>query len=126
MFPRCHYNRFRGEIHAAEKDFLQHTTEGAATTPRTFAAKDRRPEPHKQQSQGTPGHDWVETDRVTSEQPWRETLDRITRAYLEAFRAEQTLTDMPEPDVFEHFASYCVISSAYEEEFDVADVHVGG
>jgi hypothetical protein len=54
-------------------------------------------------------------------------VDRVTRSYLQEFREEQTLSeDLSESDLFEFFADYCVVSAAYEEEFDTADVHVGG
>src|SRR3954468_1015152 len=53
-------------------------------------------------------------------------MDRITKSYLETFRQEQALGDMSESDLFEYFADYCVVSAAHEEEFETADVHVGG
>jgi hypothetical protein len=54
-------------------------------------------------------------------------VDRVTRSYLQEFREEETLSeDLSESDLFEFFADYCVVSAAYEEEFDTADVHVGG
>jgi AIPR protein len=53
-------------------------------------------------------------------------MDRVTKSYLEEFRVEQSLGEMPESDVFEFFADYCVVSNLYDEEFDAADVHVGG
>lgn len=53
-------------------------------------------------------------------------MDRVTRSYLDTFRVEQSLAELPESDLFELFACFCVVSSHYEEEFDTADVHVGG
>lgn len=54
-------------------------------------------------------------------------MDRVTKSYLEEFRAEQSLdSKLPESDLFEYFADYCVVSAAYEEEFDTADVRVAG
>jgi hypothetical protein len=54
-------------------------------------------------------------------------MDRVTKSYLQEFREEQSLSDdMSESDLFEYFADYCVVSLAHEEEFDTADVHVGG
>jgi hypothetical protein len=54
-------------------------------------------------------------------------LDRVTKSYLDEFRAEQSLdVKLDESTLFEYFADYCVVSSVYEEEFDAADVHVGG
>jgi AIPR protein len=53
-------------------------------------------------------------------------MDRITKSHLEAFKQEQSLVDLPEDDAFELFASYCVVSDAYDDEFDIHDVHVGG
>jgi hypothetical protein len=54
-------------------------------------------------------------------------MDRITKSYLAAFKAEQLLAeDSSDSDTFELFASYCVVADLYDEEFDLADVHVGG
>ena len=33
---------------------------------------------------------------------------------------------MPDADVFEYFAIYCSVSHSYDEEFDTADLRVGG
>ncbi len=50
-------------------------------------------------------------------------MDRVTKSYLDQFRVEQSLdAKMPESDVFEYFADYCVVSNLHEEEFDVANV----
>jgi hypothetical protein len=54
-------------------------------------------------------------------------MDRVTKSYLDEFRREQSLSEsMSDSDVFEYFADYCIVSSVHEEEFDTADVHVGG
>ncbi|MDB5243810.1 MAG: hypothetical protein JWP57_4436, partial [Spirosoma sp.] len=53
-------------------------------------------------------------------------MDRVTRAYLDSFRTEQSLQEEAEDKLFEYFADYCVVSEVYEEEFDTLDVHVGG
>ena len=53
-------------------------------------------------------------------------MDRITKSYLETFREEQSLAGLLEDELFEYFADFCVVSAAHEEEFDTADVHVGG
>jgi hypothetical protein len=54
-------------------------------------------------------------------------MDRVTKSYLDEFRTEQSLGEsMSDSDVFEYFAVYCVVSGVHEEEFDTADVHVGG
>lgn len=52
-------------------------------------------------------------------------MDRVTKKYLEAFREEQSLTGT-EPDNFEHFVNYCVVSDAYDDEFNITDIHMGG
>ncbi|MET7706195.1 AIPR family protein [Micromonospora sp. NPDC005413] len=52
-------------------------------------------------------------------------MDRITKSYLNVFQAEQSLPDMSESDLFEHFASFCAVSDCYDEEFDIADVVIG-
>lgn len=36
------------------------------------------------------------------------------------------MTGLSDADTFEHFANYCVISDAYDDEFDVHNVGVGG
>lgn len=54
-------------------------------------------------------------------------MDKVTKSYLEEFRQEQSLPDdLPESDLFEYFAIYCAVSNSYDEEFDPADVRVGG
>ena len=53
-------------------------------------------------------------------------MDRVTRSYLEAFRAEQSLDAVSDSKAFEMLAVYCVVSDAYDDEFDVSDVVVGG
>lgn len=54
-------------------------------------------------------------------------MDRVTKSYLDEFRAEPSLdSKLSESDLFEYFADYCVISAAYDEEFDTADVRVAG
>jgi hypothetical protein len=53
-------------------------------------------------------------------------MDRVTKAYLDTFRSEQSLVEESEDKLFEYFADYCVVSEVYEEEFDTLDVHVGG
>ncbi|MFF9545710.1 AIPR family protein [Streptomyces albidoflavus] len=53
-------------------------------------------------------------------------MDRVTKAYLDAFRAEQSIEKLNDSDAFELFADYCVISDSYDDEFNVTDVHTGG
>ncbi|MFE2218913.1 AIPR family protein [Streptomyces canus] len=53
-------------------------------------------------------------------------MDRVTKAYLDAFRDEQSIEKLSESDSFELFADYCVISDSYDDEFNVTDVHTGG
>ncbi|MGW1465485.1 AIPR family protein [Streptomyces sp. NPDC002308] len=53
-------------------------------------------------------------------------MDRVTKAYLDAFRDEQSIENLSESDAFELFADYCVISDSYDDEFNVTDVHTGG
>ncbi|MCX5152780.1 AIPR family protein [Streptomyces sp. NBC_00291] len=53
-------------------------------------------------------------------------MDRVTKAYLDAFREEQSIESLKESDAFELFADYCVISDSYDDEFNVTDVHTGG
>lgn len=53
-------------------------------------------------------------------------MDRVTTTYLEAFRDEQSLGKLDESTAFEHFATYCVVSDAFDDEFNVTDFHAGG
>ena len=53
-------------------------------------------------------------------------MDRITKTYLQAFRDEQSLGEMSESDLFEHFATLCVVADDFDDEFSVSDLHVGG
>lgn len=54
-------------------------------------------------------------------------MDRITKSYLDRFRHEQSLpSDMSDADQFELFATYCAVSSSYDEEFDTVSLSVGG
>ncbi|MER5482344.1 AIPR family protein [Streptomyces sp. NPDC002812] len=53
-------------------------------------------------------------------------MDRITKTYLEAFQSEQSLGHLSPSDAFERLADYCVVCDAYDDEFNVEDVHTGG
>jgi hypothetical protein len=53
-------------------------------------------------------------------------MDRVTKAYFNAFREEQSIEEMQESTAFELFANYCVISDLYDDEFNVTDFHSGG
>lgn len=54
-------------------------------------------------------------------------MDRIISNYLETFKVEQSFPDdLDEPTLFEHFVNYCVVSTEYNERFDLEDVHAGG
>ncbi|MEQ9106093.1 MAG: AIPR family protein [Limnobacter sp.] len=46
---------------------------------------------------------------------------------MNTFQVEESLPPkIPEPELFEHFVNFCVISNEYGEEFDVDEVHTGG
>ncbi|MDX2297594.1 MULTISPECIES: AIPR family protein [Streptomyces] len=53
-------------------------------------------------------------------------MDRITKTYLETFQSEQSLGHLSSSDAFERLADYCVVCDAYDDEFNVEDVHTGG
>lgn len=54
-------------------------------------------------------------------------MDLVTRNLLESFRSSEALSSNMANDVlFEHFSNFCVVSSEYQETFDIQDVHVGG
>lgn len=52
--------------------------------------------------------------------------DEILKGYLRDFSEQNTLEDKPEPEQFERFVNYCVISKQYPREFDFEDLSVGG
>src|SRR5687768_15661460 len=52
--------------------------------------------------------------------------DRILEAYLKDFVTEYSLDDLTEPEAFESFVNYCLISRFYSGQFEPDDVGVGG
>jgi AIPR protein len=52
-------------------------------------------------------------------------LDRITKSLLEDFVKSEDIENMAEPEAFERFAAYCVISREHAETFNPDDVVVG-
>lgn len=54
-------------------------------------------------------------------------MDRVTKAYLNSFREEQSFpSDVDQGTLFEHFVNYCVITEMFDDEFDINDIHTGG
>jgi hypothetical protein len=53
-------------------------------------------------------------------------VDRVTKQYMDGFRKEQSIEGVSDADAFELFVDYCVVSDAYDDEFNVTDVHTGG
>ncbi|MGO8574388.1 AIPR family protein [Rhizobium leguminosarum] len=52
-------------------------------------------------------------------------MDSVTQALMEEFSAANNNSELPEDKKFEHFATYCVVSSRYSEDFDTDDLVVG-
>lgn len=52
--------------------------------------------------------------------------DPIIESYLKDFSHEYKKSHLTEPDQFEHFVNYCVMSKHYTEAFDPDDVSIGG
>ncbi len=52
-------------------------------------------------------------------------MDSVTQALMEEFATANSITELSGDKKFEHFAAYCLISSRYNEEFDVQDVVAG-
>ncbi len=54
-------------------------------------------------------------------------MDLVTTSLLKAFKSEQAFpTDISDPELFEHFANYCVTSQTYGDELDLTAIHTGG
>jgi hypothetical protein len=54
-------------------------------------------------------------------------MDLVTQNLLETFRTQQDFpAEVPQPDLFEHFANFCVASREYSDEFEVEDLRVAG
>jgi hypothetical protein len=49
-------------------------------------------------------------------------MDRITQSLLADFSTEHGITDLPEDQRFEHFASYVTVRRQYSETLDTADI----
>lgn len=52
--------------------------------------------------------------------------DEILKGYLRDFSEQNALESRSEPEQFERFVNYCVISKQYPREFDFEDISVGG
>lgn len=52
--------------------------------------------------------------------------DRILEAHLKDFIGEFGLANPPEPEAFEQFVNYCLVSRFYPHKFEPMDVGVGG
>lgn len=58
--------------------------------------------------------------------------NKIIKGYLETFKQEYSIpSKTSEPDLFEHFANYCVLSKIHPDAFDndafkIQDVNIGG
>ncbi|GAB4083901.1 AIPR family protein [Myceligenerans cantabricum] len=53
-------------------------------------------------------------------------MERVIQSLLEVFQQEHDLTERPEPEAFEAFAAYCVLSSYYNEPFNPDTYRTGG
>lgn len=52
-------------------------------------------------------------------------MDRITSSLLSEFASEYGLIGFSEPEQFEHFVNFIILSREYSESFDLSDIHVG-
>jgi hypothetical protein len=52
-------------------------------------------------------------------------MDRISESLLIEFSSEHEITQLPEEDRFEHFASYITVRRQYPESFETEDIVVG-
>ena len=52
--------------------------------------------------------------------------DEILKSYVRDFSEQNSLDARPEPEQFERFVNYCIISKQYPREFDFEDLSVGG
>ena len=52
-------------------------------------------------------------------------MDSVTKALVEEFSTSNGTTDLAEDKRFEHFATYCIVSSRYSEDFDTSDLVAG-
>ncbi|GAA1853737.1 AIPR family protein [Myceligenerans crystallogenes] len=53
-------------------------------------------------------------------------MERVIQSLLEAFQQDQDLTKLPEPEAFEAFAAYCVLSSYHNDPFNPDAYRTGG
>jgi len=52
--------------------------------------------------------------------------DEILKGYVRDFAEQNSLETRPEPEQFERFVNYCIISKQYPREFDFENLSVGG
>jgi len=51
--------------------------------------------------------------------------DEILSSYIRDFAGQHSLEDRSEPDQFERFSNYCIISKQYPREFNFEDLSIG-
>ncbi|NNB43375.1 AIPR family protein [Pseudomonas chlororaphis] len=52
--------------------------------------------------------------------------DEILKSYVRDFSEQNSLDSRPEPEQFERFVNYCIISKQYPRDFNFEDLSVGG
>ncbi|WP_323944949.1 AIPR family protein [Aeromonas hydrophila] len=52
--------------------------------------------------------------------------DEILKSYVKDFSDQNSLNELPEPDQFERFVNFSVISKQYPRDFDYEDLSIGG
>ena len=52
--------------------------------------------------------------------------DEILKSHVRDFAEQNALESRPEPEQFERFVNYCIISKQYPREFDFENLSVGG
>lgn len=52
--------------------------------------------------------------------------DEILKSYVRDFSEQNSLAARPEPEQFERFVNFCIISKQYPRDFDFEDLSIGG
>ncbi|ETV33763.1 hypothetical protein Q048_01430 [Pseudomonas aeruginosa BWHPSA043] len=55
-----------------------------------------------------------------------EMMDPILKGYVDSFSGERGLSELDDPEKFEYFVNYCMVSKQYPRDFDLDAISVGG
>lgn len=53
-------------------------------------------------------------------------MDQILKGYVDSFSDERGYDEQEDPDKFEYFVNYCMVSKQYPRDFDLDSISVGG